>query len=183
MGKDGPKGAYNKALIFVGENYMCWKDCMYMHLIFIDRLLWVVIYDNPFISKSTVYDIFVKKDHNNQIDEETYKTSYNLETSNILIFALKENVYFSISHCKTAKIIWVALQVLQEGIEDVEQTKINTLTNVCELFHMEPEKSVASMQMRFSYIINKLENLGKCYLRFLTQMLDMKIRNNQNKLV
>lgn len=66
-----------------------------------------------------------------------------------------------ISHCKTTQAIWNALRVLYEGTKDVKKSKINTLTKEFELFHVEPGEIVASMQMRFSHIINKLENLGK----------------------
>ena len=40
-----PKGAYNRAPIFTGENYIYWKDCMRIHINSIDRKVWKVIQD------------------------------------------------------------------------------------------------------------------------------------------
>lgn len=71
------------------------------------------------------------------------------------------NVYFSITHCKTDKEIWDTLQVIHEVTEDVNKSKINTLTGEYKLFCMKSGETRAFMHMRFSHIINKLENLGK----------------------
>lgn len=75
-----------------------------------------------------------------------------------MIFSLSANVYFPISNCKKSKITWDALQFLHEGTRDVNQSKINSFIEEYELFHVE---LVASIYMRFSHIINKLEKLGK----------------------
>lgn len=56
--------------------------------------------------------------------------------------------------------MWNTLLILYEGNKDFKQSKINTLTEEYELFCMEPNEIVASIHMRFSYIINKIENLG-----------------------
>lgn len=61
MGKEDLKGVYNRAPIFTIENYAYWKYFMYVHLIYVDKLLWVVIEEGPFIPKSIVDGIYVNK--------------------------------------------------------------------------------------------------------------------------
>ena len=42
-----PKGAYNRAPVFNGENYSYWKDCMRVHINSIDRKIWNFILNGP----------------------------------------------------------------------------------------------------------------------------------------
>jgi hypothetical protein len=48
-----------------------------------------------------------------------------------------------------------------EGTDELKQSKINTLVQQYELFCMNDGESFSSMQMRFTHIVNKLQNLGK----------------------
>jgi len=57
--------------------------------------------------------------------------------------------------------MWDNLETLYEGTEDVKQSKINTLIQQYKLFRMEDDESISSMQMRFTHILNKFQNLGK----------------------
>lgn len=43
-----PKGAYNKAYIFNGENYGYWKDYMHIHINSTDRNQWNAIKNGSF---------------------------------------------------------------------------------------------------------------------------------------
>lgn len=57
-----PKGAYNKAQTFNGENYGYWKDCMHIYINSIDRNVWNTIQNGPFeITTTNVDDIVVPK--------------------------------------------------------------------------------------------------------------------------
>jgi len=78
-----------------------------------------------------------------------------LKARDILISSLGVNGYHSVSHCKTAKAMWDALETLHEGTDNVKQSKINTLVR------MEQGETISSMKMRFTHIVNKLQNLGK----------------------
>lgn len=49
-----PKGEYNRAPIFTGENYAYWKDCMYAHLMSVDLQLWVIIKEVPFVPQNII---------------------------------------------------------------------------------------------------------------------------------
>lgn len=126
--KDNLKGVDSKTLIFNGEKYAFWKECIFFHLISLDKRLWIAIKDNPFDPKSIIDDIGINKPLKVWNDEETKQTSYDFKSINILIFSLIYNVYLSISHCKTVKTTWDTLQVLNEETKDVKQFKTNTLT-------------------------------------------------------
>jgi len=84
-----------------------------------------------------------------------------LKAQNILISSLGVNEYHFVSHCKTTKAMWDALETLHEGTDEVKQLKVNTLVQQYELFRMEDGEIISSMQMRFTHIVNKFQNLGK----------------------
>lgn len=123
------KGAYNRVSHFKGKNYVFWKENMCIHLMWVDKYLWVTTSDKPFFPGNEV-DNFVKlpKDWT---DDETKKALYDLKARNILIFELSAKVYYSISHHKSAQTMWNSLQVLYEGTEDVKDSKINMSIEEC----------------------------------------------------
>ena len=57
--------------------------------------------------------------------------------------------------------MWDALETLHEGTDEVKQSKVNSLMQQYELFCMKDGETISSMQMRFTHIVNKLQNLGK----------------------
>lgn len=155
-----PKGAYSRTLVFKGENYTYWKANMYIHFLLVDKNLWCVVTEGPFIPKDD--DDFVKHPQD-WSDDETKKVSYDLKARNILMSTLSAKVFDLISHYMSAKGILDALRTLYEGKNDVNDSKINMFTEEFELFRMEPEESMDSMQTRFLHLINKLSNLGKTF--------------------
>lgn len=84
------------------------------------------------------------------------KASYDLKARNILINALIAKVVYLISHHTSAKGMLDSLQALYEGAEDIKDSKINLFTEEFELFRMEHEEFVDSMQTRFLHLINRL---------------------------
>lgn len=60
--------------------------------------------------------------------------------------------------------MWDTFETFHEGTKDVKQSKINTPTQQYELFHMEEDEAISSMQMRFTHVVNKLENPSKTIL-------------------
>ena len=63
----------------------------------------------------------------------------------MLISSLGVDEYFRVSHCDTAKAMWDALQVAHEGTNDVKLSRINTLTQEFNLFHMNHGETIADM--------------------------------------
>ena len=51
MGNYDLKVAYNRVPTFKDENYVYLKDNMYVHLMLVDKMLWVAITNEPFIPK------------------------------------------------------------------------------------------------------------------------------------
>lgn len=74
---------------------------MYVHLISIEKYLWVAITQEPFIpnNKANNY-VKLPKDW---IEEETKKASYDLKLRNIIITISSAKVYYSILHHKSAQ--------------------------------------------------------------------------------
>jgi len=94
-------------------------------------------------------------------DDDKKKVQCDFKARNILISSLGVNEYNSVSHCKTAKDLWDALETFNKGTNDVKKSKVNTLVQQYELFRMEDGETISSMQMRFIHIVNKLQGLGK----------------------
>ena len=69
--------------------------------------------------------------------------------------------YFRVSNCKSAKEMWDTLRLTHEGTTDVKRSRINALTHEYELFRMNTNENIQSMQKRFTHIVNHLAALGK----------------------
>ncbi|KAL5184557.1 hypothetical protein HKD37_17G048251 [Glycine soja] len=59
--------------------------------------------------------------------------------------------------------MWDRLQLTHEGTTDVKRSRINTLTHEYELFRMNTNENIQSMQKRFTHIVNDLASLGKTF--------------------
>ena len=59
--------------------------------------------------------------------------------------------------------MWDTLQLTHEGTTDVKRSRINTLTHEYELFRMNTNENIKSMQKRFTHIVNHLVSLGKTF--------------------
>lgn len=52
---------YNKAPIFKGKNFAYWKDNMHVHLMSVDKRLWITIKKRTFYSQKDFNDVFTIK--------------------------------------------------------------------------------------------------------------------------
>jgi hypothetical protein len=85
------KEAYDKALIFNGDNYDYWKDCMCIHMTSRDKELWNVIATGPFIpTRTDANDIVTLKPENKWTTDEERMWSYDLKVRNILISIFRD---------------------------------------------------------------------------------------------
>ncbi|MCH96094.1 hypothetical protein A2U01_0017077 [Trifolium medium] len=125
------------------------------------RMLFV---NDPYIPKM-LYDnnIEVPKPEELWTPDEDTKWGCDWKAENMLISALSVDEYYRISHCKTAKEIWDTLDVTFEGTNDVKQSKTNALTQEFELFRMKDGETIADMQKRIIYLINRLHGLGNTF--------------------
>ena len=157
-----PKGAYNRAPVFNGENYGYWKDCMRVHINSIDRNVWTAIQNGPFqITMRNDAGAIVPKpeDQWNEMDEK--KWSCDWRGRNMIISTLGVYEYYRVSRCTSAKEMWDALEIAHEGTTEVKQSHINTLNQEFELFRMKQGESVSDMQKRFVHLVSRLNALGK----------------------
>ena len=76
---------------------------------------------------------------------------------------MDKNEYNRIFQCKTATKIWGLLEITQEGINLVKESKINLLVHSYELFFMKDNETIVEMITRFTDIVNGLKVLGKTY--------------------
>ena len=81
-----------------------------------DYELWMLIKNGPLVPKKTKEDgtsIITKPE---EFDSEDYKMmENNAKAKKLLYFGLGPDEYIRISECESAKDIWDALQVAQEG--------------------------------------------------------------------
>jgi len=127
----------------------------------VDIDVWVVVVNGRFEPQVNVDGVIQNKPKADWIVVDEKKVQYDLKARNILISALGINVYYLVSHCKTGKAMWEAFATLHEGTKDVKQSKIDTITQQFELFHVKEDENISSMQLRFIHIVNNLQNLGK----------------------
>ncbi|XP_050915618.1 uncharacterized protein LOC127130693 [Lathyrus oleraceus] len=156
-----PKGVYNKTCVFNGENYGYWRDCMRVHINYIDRNVWNSIQNGPFEITMTNTDgaVVPKSEAQLNVNDEKIWPCY-CKGTNILILALGFDEYYRVSHCTTTKVMWDSLQVAHEGINEVKQARINPLNQEFELFHMNHGETIFDMQKRFTDLVNYLNALG-----------------------
>ncbi|KAK2374793.1 gag-protease polyprotein [Trifolium repens] len=157
-----PKGAYNRAPIFNGDHFDYWKSSMRIHINSFDGEVWNAIENGPFVPTITdPHGIVDNKPMAQWTDDEKKKVNYDAKAQNILISSLGIEQFYHVSHCSTAKEMWDTLVTHFEGTNEVKISKINTLTQEFELFHMQDGETIADMQQRFVKITNKLHGLGK----------------------
>ena len=157
-----PKGAYNRAPVFNGDHFDYWKSSMRIHINSFDSEVWNAIENGPFAPTITdAHGVVANKPMAQWTDEEKKKVNYDAKAQNILISSLGIDQFYHVSHCESAKEMWDTLVTHFEGTNDVKISKINTLTQEFELFHMLDGESIEDMQQRFIKITNKLHGLGK----------------------
>ncbi|KAK2443470.1 rust resistance kinase Lr10 [Trifolium repens] len=135
---------------------------MRIHINSFDGEVWNAIENGPFVPTITdAHGIVTNKPMAQWTEEEKKKANYDAKAQNILISSLGIDQFYHVSHCQSAKEMWDTLVTHFEGTNDVKISKINTLTQEFELFHMLDGETIEDMQQRFIKITNKLHGLGK----------------------
>ena len=167
-----PEGnSINRPPIFNGEGYHYWKTRMQIFIEAIDLNIWEAIEIGPYIpttvervsidGSSSSESITIEKPRDRWSEEDRKRVQYNLKAKNIITSALGMDEYFRVSNCKSAKEMWDTLRLTHEGTTDVKRSRINALTHEYELFRMNTNENIQSMQKRFTHIVNHLAALGK----------------------
>ena len=167
-----PEGnSINRPAIFNGEGYHYWKTRMQIFIEAIDLNICEAIEIGPYIpttvervsidGSSSSESITIEKPRDRWSEEDRKRVQYNLTAKNIITSALGMDEYFRVSNCKSAKEMWDTLRLTHEGTTDVKRSRINALTHEYELFRMNANENIQSMQKRFTHIVNHLAALGK----------------------
>jgi len=131
----------------------------------IDLNIWEAIEIRPYIP--TIVDASTstttQKPRDEWTEEDRRRIQYNLKAKNIITSALGINEYFRVSNCSNAKEMWDTLQLTHEGTTDLKRSRVNTLTHEYELFRMNPNENIQSVQKRFTHIVNHLASLRKIF--------------------
>ena len=106
----GPKGAYDRAPIFTGENYGYWKALIRINVNSVDKGIWDAIQNGPNeITMTNEEGVTIPKPEA-QWDANDWKLwSHDWKAKNILTYALGVDEFYRVSHCETAKAMWDAL--------------------------------------------------------------------------
>jgi len=151
--------------IFNGEGDHYWKTRMQIFIEAIDLNIWKAIEIGPYVP--TIVDASAntttEKPRDKWTGEDRRRIQYNLKAKNIITSTLGIDEYFRVSNCSNAKEMWYTLQLTHEGITDVKRSRVNTLTHEYELFRMNTNENIQSMQKRFTHIVNHLASLGKIF--------------------
>ena len=93
------KGAtINRPSLFVGENYPFWKVRMQNFLEFIDRGLWDVVLNGPFIPTIPINDVQENKPSAQWTTDESRRAQYDMRARNITPCALTLDEFYRINN-------------------------------------------------------------------------------------
>lgn len=97
--ENDPKGAYNRVLVFTGDNYSYWEDCMRVHINSIDRKIWKVILEGHMeITMTDEEGVTIPKPEAQWNENDEKDHTYDWKARNMLIAALGVEEYFRVSH-------------------------------------------------------------------------------------
>ena len=71
---------------------------------------------------------------------------YDKKAINILASSLGMDEVFRISNCKTVKEIWDTLETIHDGTEEVKRSRLNTLSQLYEMFRMLPGERIIDIK-------------------------------------
>jgi len=177
-----------RPLYFNGQYYSWWKNRMENYIQVDDYELWMIIENGLLLPKKTTEDGKVVPKKPQEFNVDDFKMMLNENAKKLLHFGLGPDEYTCISKCESAKEIWDALQVANEGTNQVKQSRIELLMRKYEPFKMSDKETVMEMYTRFTHITNELKSLGKSFsteelvrkiLLFLPQSWEAKVTTIQ----
>ncbi|KAL4340508.1 hypothetical protein GQ457_08G035970 [Hibiscus cannabinus] len=151
----------DKPPYFNGAHYSHWKNRMMIFLQSVDYMLWDVIEDGTTIPMKRVGELHVPKEMHEWSNQERKKVQLNAKSMHILLCALGPEEFAKVSSCDKAKEIWDKLEVVNEGTNEVNETKIGLLNLNYENLKMDPNEDIKAMFNPFSIIVNDLKGFGE----------------------
>ncbi|XP_073222346.1 uncharacterized protein [Cicer arietinum] len=133
--------------------------------------IWDAVENGPYVPKTVIDNKEETNIKASWTNDDKRKMLFDKKAKNMLRSALGLEELFRVSHCKTTKEIWDALEVTHEGT-------------------IEPGESIIDLQKRFSHLTNHLTTLGKIFtnaelnlkvLRSLTRAWQLKVTTISEK--
>ncbi|VFQ93899.1 unnamed protein product [Cuscuta campestris] len=149
--------------LFDGTNYTYWKERMRIYIRSTKFQLWLVIKNGEETSMKKVDEKLIPKTEDEFDAEDIKKVENCAKAINMLYCAVNPDDYRKISCCTTTKEMWDKLEVTYEGTDQVQEAKIDFLTQEYEMFRMKEHEKIDDMFDRFSKIVNDVHALKKTY--------------------
>jgi len=162
----------NRPPMFSGVNYQFWKVRMRIFIESIDRGIWNVIVNGPYVPMHVVDGVSTVKSFDKLSDIKNKRVQYDCIAKNIITSVLNLDEFFRVSQRSSAKEMWDVLEVTHEGTNDVKRARKHALIQEYKLFRMQLGESIADVQKRFTHIVNHLIGIGK---QFDKEELNIKI--------
>ncbi|XP_070003530.1 uncharacterized protein [Nicotiana sylvestris] len=126
------------------ENYYSWRKArMNDFLTTEDHERWTIVNQGPLIPiKQNIQSEIVPKDPSGFVAVDIRMMDKNANAKKILICGLGSDEYNKISMCSNAKQIWDALQIAQEGTNQVKRSRIELLMRNCKFFSMKESEPI-----------------------------------------
>ena len=148
----------NKPPGFDGYNYPFWKFRMENYIKANGLRIWDVIERGDNIPLD---DEGFAKPQSRFTNDDYFKVEMNHKAINFIQCALSQKEYFRISHHKTAKEMWEALETAHAGTSGVKDRRVEMLVEEFHKFTMLPDEPIRDLEIRFTHLINNLAALGK----------------------
>jgi len=168
----------NKPPLFTGKNYPFWKVRMQIFLESVDRGIWDVVLDGPFIPVNVINDVQEPKPFSQWTVDENRRAQYDVRARNIISSTLTLDEFYKILVCTSARDMWEILRVTHEGTYDVKRARKNSLIQEYKMFRMQQGETIYDVHKRFTHIVNHLTGLGKT---FDANELNIKILKSLNR--
>ena len=94
-------------------------------------------------------------------NDDYFKVELNHKAINFIQCALSQKEFFKISHHKTTKETWEALETAHAGTSGVKDRRVEMLVEEFHKFTMLPDEPIRDLELRFTHLINNLASLGK----------------------
>jgi len=99
----------NRPPLFTGENYPFWKVRMQIFLESVDRDIWDVVLNGPFVHVNIVNDVQEPNLFSQWTTDENRRAQYDVKARNIISSALTLDEFYRISVCTSAQEMWEIL--------------------------------------------------------------------------
>ena len=137
----------NKPPSFDGRNYTFWKFKMEVFIKAHGYKLWNIIERENIIPKD---EIGFPKTEDEYNDEDYVMLELNYKAVLMIQCALSQTIFFRVSHLKSAKEMWDALQIAHEGTTGAKDRRVEMLVEEFHKFEILKDERIRDMEIRFT---------------------------------